>query len=67
MELGGDLTFVGNQFRLEVGGDEFFIDLLLFHRELQSLVAIELKTDKFKPEYKGKMELLLGGQLLYRA
>ena len=59
LELGGDLAFIGNQFRLEVGGDEFFIDLLLFHRELQSLVAIELKTGKFKPEYKVKMEFYL--------
>ncbi len=58
-ELGGELSFVGSQFKLEVGGDEFFIDILLYHRDLQCLVAIELKTGKFKPEYKGKMEFYL--------
>jgi len=44
---------------VKVGGEEFFIDLLLYHRELQCLVAIELKTGKFKPEYQGKMEFYL--------
>ena len=44
-----------------MGGDEFFIDLLLYHRDLQCLVAVELKTGKFKPEYKGKMEFYLNG------
>jgi predicted nuclease of restriction endonuclease-like (RecB) superfamily len=42
-EIGGAFTFVGNQYRLEVEGNEYFIDLLLYHRALQSLVAIELK------------------------
>jgi predicted nuclease of restriction endonuclease-like (RecB) superfamily len=59
MEMGGDFTFVGNQYRLEVGGDEFYIDLLLYHRKLQSLVAIELKTTKFKPEHAGQMQFYL--------
>lgn len=59
LELGGDFSFIGNQFRLEVEGEEFFIDLLLYHRRLRSLVAIELKTGGFKPEYKGKMEFYL--------
>jgi len=59
MEMGGDFTFVGNQYRLEVGGDQFYIDLLLYHRKLQSLVAIELKTTKFKPEYAGQMQFYL--------
>ena len=59
LELGGDFCFIGNQFRLVVEDEEFFIDLLLFHRKLQSLVAIELKTGSFKPEYKGKMEFYL--------
>lgn len=59
LELGGDFTFVGNQFKLQLGDEEFFIDLLLYHRRLQCLVAIELKTGKFKPEYKGKMEFYL--------
>lgn len=59
LEMGGDFTFMGNQYRLEVGGDEFFIDLLLYHRKLRSLIAIELKTVDFKPEYAGKMQFYL--------
>ncbi len=58
-ELGGDYSFIGNQYRLAVNGDEFFIDLLLYHRGLQSLVAIELKTTKFKPEYAGQLQFYL--------
>lgn len=58
-EMGGAFTFVGNQYRLEVGGQEYFIDLLLFHRRLRCLVAIELKIRDFKPEHKGKMEFYL--------
>ncbi|MEL6493303.1 MAG: PDDEXK nuclease domain-containing protein [Cyanobacteria bacterium J06621_3] len=58
-ELGGAFTFVGNQHRLEVGGQEYFIDLLLFHRRLRCLIAIELKIGDFKPEHKGKMEFYL--------
>ncbi len=56
LELGGDFSFIGHQYRLVVEDEEFFIDLLLYHRRLQSLVAIELKTGNFKPEYKGKRE-----------
>lgn len=59
LEMGGGFTFIGNQYRLEVGGDEFYIDLLLYHRQLQSLVAIELKTTKFKPEHAGQMQFYL--------
>jgi hypothetical protein len=59
IELGGYYAFVGNQFRIEVDGQEFFIDLLLFHRKLRSLVAIELKIGDFKPEYAGKMQFYL--------
>ncbi|UOG92009.1 MAG: PDDEXK nuclease domain-containing protein [Candidatus Thiothrix sulfatifontis] len=59
IELGGFFTFIGNQHRLEVGGQEYFIDLLLFHRRLRCLVAIELKIGDFKPEHKGKMEFYL--------
>lgn len=59
LEMGGDFAFMGNQYRLEVGAEEFFIDLLLFHRRLKSLIAIELKTGKFKPEYAGKMQFYL--------
>lgn len=58
-ELGGTFAFIGNQYRLEVGGQEYFIDLLLFHRRLRCLVAIELKIGDFKPEHKGKMEFYL--------
>ncbi len=58
-EMGGAFTFVGNQHRLEVGGQEYFIDLLLFHRRLRCLVAIELKVGSFEPEHKGKMEFYL--------
>ena len=58
-ELGSDFAFMGNQYRLEVEGDEFFIDLLLFHRKLRSLVAIELKATKFKPDFAGQMQFYL--------
>lgn len=58
-ELGGAFAFIGNQYRLEIGGQEYFIDLLLFHRRLRCLVAIELKIGDFKPEHKGKMEFYL--------
>ena len=59
LELGRDFTFVGEQYLLQVGGTDFFPDLLLYHRELQCLVAIELKIDQFKPEYLGKLEFYL--------
>ena len=59
LEMGGLFTFVGNQFRLEVADKEYFIDLLLYHRQLQCLVAVELKIGEFLPEYKGKMEFYL--------
>ncbi len=58
-EMGGRFTFVGSQHRLEVGDKEFFIDLLLYHRQLKCLVAIELKTGEFLPEYVGKMQFYL--------
>jgi predicted nuclease of restriction endonuclease-like (RecB) superfamily len=58
-EMGAAFTFAGSQYRLEVGGQEYFIDLLLFHRRLKCLVAIELKIGDFKPEHKGKMEFYL--------
>jgi len=47
MEMGGDFAFMGNQYRLEIGGEEYYIDLLLYHRRLKSLVVVELKTGKF--------------------
>jgi len=58
-EMGYSFAFLGNQFRLTVDDEDFFIDLLLFQLELQCLVAIELKIGDFKPEYKGKMEFYL--------
>ena len=58
-EMGGDFTFLSNQYRLELAGQEYFIDLLLFHRVLQYLVAIGLKIDEFRPEYAGKMNFYL--------
>lgn len=59
MSLGNDFSFIGNQYRVIVGEEEFFIDLLFFHRTLQSLIAFELKRGKFKAEYAGKMNLYL--------
>ena len=58
-EMGGDFGFIANQYRLVVEQQEYFIDLLLFHRRLQSLVAIELKVGDFSPEYAGKMQFYL--------
>ena len=58
-QMGNDFTFMGNQYRLEVADEEYYIDLLLFHRRLKSLIAIELKIGKFKPEYAGKMNFYL--------
>ena len=57
--MGGMFAFVGSQFRLEVEGKEYFIDLLLFHRRLKCLVAIELKIGDFEPEFVGKMQFYL--------
>ena len=57
--MGGMFAFMGSQYRLEVEGDEYFIDLLLFHRRLKALVAIELKIGKFQPEFVGKMQFYL--------
>ncbi|MDO9611421.1 MAG: PDDEXK nuclease domain-containing protein [Serpentinimonas sp.] len=58
-EMGESFTFVANQYRLEVDGKDYFIDLLLFHRRLRCLVAIELKIGAFKPEHKGQIEFYL--------
>lgn len=59
LSLGGDFAFIGNQYRLIIEEQEYFVDLLFFNRKLQSLVAFELKTGKFKPEYLGKMNFYL--------
>lgn len=58
-EMGGMFTFAGSQYRLEVDGEEYFIDLLLYHRALKCLVAVELKVGRFLPEYVGKMQFYL--------
>ncbi len=58
-EMGGFFAFVGSQYRLEIEDEEYFIDLLLYHRALKCLVAIELKIGKFLPEYVGKMQFYL--------
>lgn len=59
MEFGTDFSFIGNQYRIEVDEREYFIDLLLYSRRLQALIAVELKIGEFQPEYKGKMEFYL--------
>lgn len=58
-EMGGMFSFIGSQYRLEVGDQEYFVDLLLHHRRLRCLVAIELKIGEFLPEYVGKMQFYL--------
>ena len=57
--LGADFCFIGNQYRLIVGDEEAFIDLLFYHRSLRALVAIELKRGKFKPAYLGQLNYYL--------
>ncbi|MDQ2777102.1 MAG: PDDEXK nuclease domain-containing protein [Acidobacteriota bacterium] len=59
LEMGGMFSFIGSQYRQEVGGKEYFIDLLLFHRRLRCLVAVELKIGEFQPEHIGKMQFYL--------
>ncbi len=59
LELGKDFLFVGEEYRIQVGNSDFYIDLLFFHRGLQCLIAFELKTDKFKPEHLGQLNFYL--------
>lgn len=59
LEFGKDFTFVGEEYRVQVGNTDFFIDLLFYNRELSCLVAIELKTGKFKPEHLGQLNFYL--------
>ena len=59
IEMGGDFTFIGNQYHLMIGSRDLYIDLLLFHRRLRSLIAIELKIGEFEAEYAGKMQMYL--------
>ncbi|MDY6911700.1 MAG: PDDEXK nuclease domain-containing protein [Chloroflexota bacterium] len=58
-EMGGLFTFVGSQYRLEVSEKEFFIDILLYHRSLRCLVALDLHVGEFQPEHVGKMQFYL--------
>ena len=59
LELGKDFLFIGEEYRLQVGNNDFFIDLLFYHRGLQCLVAFELKADKFKPDHLGQLNFYL--------
>ncbi len=59
LEVGKDFTFIDEEYRVQVGGEDFRIDLLFFHRGLQCLVVFELKIGKFKPEYVSKMDFYL--------
>jgi len=59
LELGSDFAFIGRQRRIQVGGSDFYIDLLFYHRKLKRLVVVELKMGEFRPEHKGQVELYL--------
>ena len=59
LELGKDFLFVSEEYKIQVGNSDFFIDLLFYHRGLQCLVAFELKADKFKPEHLGQLNFYL--------
>jgi len=59
LEMGGDFSFIANQYKLDLNGEDFFIDLLLYHRHLKCLVAIELKAIDFKPEHTGQIQFYL--------
>jgi predicted nuclease of restriction endonuclease-like (RecB) superfamily len=59
LEFGKDFSFIGEEYRVQVGNKDFYVDLLFFHRDLQCLVAFDLKITDFQPEYLGKMEFYL--------
>jgi predicted nuclease of restriction endonuclease-like (RecB) superfamily len=59
LELGRDFSFIGQNYKLEVGNSDFYVDLLFYHRELSCLVCFELKTEKFKPEHLGQLNFYL--------
>jgi predicted nuclease of restriction endonuclease-like (RecB) superfamily len=59
LELGKDFLFIGQEYKIQVGNSDFFIDILFYHRGLQCLVAFELKADKFKPEHLGQLNFYL--------
>jgi predicted nuclease of restriction endonuclease-like (RecB) superfamily len=59
LELGKDFLFIGEEYKLQVGNSDFYIDLLFYHRGLQCLVAFELKADKFRPDHLGQLNFYL--------
>lgn len=59
LEMGHDFAFLARQKRITINGEDFYIDLLFYHRKMKRLVVIELKLEKFKPEHKGQVELYL--------
>ena len=59
LELGKDFLFIGEEYKLQVGNSDFYIDLLFYHRGIQCLVAFELKADKFKPDHLGQLNFYL--------
>ena len=59
LELGKDFLFIGEEYKLQVGNSDFYIDLLFYHRGLQCLIAFELKADKFKPDHLGQLNFYL--------
>ncbi len=59
LEMGNDFAFLAKQKRIIIDGEDYYIDLLFYHRKMRRLVVVELKLDKFKPEYKGQVELYL--------
>jgi RecB family endonuclease NucS len=59
LEIGRDFTFIGEEYRVQVGKHDYYIDLLFYHRGLSCFVAFELKIGEFKPEYVGKINLYL--------
>lgn len=59
LELGRDFLFIDEEYKIEVGNSDFYIDLLFYHRTLQCLVAFELKNDRFKPEHLGQLNFYL--------
>ena len=59
LEMGNDFAFLARQKRINIDGEDYYIDLLFYHRKLKRLVVVELKLDKFRLEYKGQVELYL--------
>lgn len=64
LEFGRDFIFIDEEYHVQVGNNDYYVDLLFYHRELQCLVAIDLKIDDFKPEYMGKMLIRMSLNIL---